>query len=193
MSKIKVWTRQNEKILDVLNNTGVYYCKEEYIDYKMENFSEYYKKLYNWYTKEAEKIVPKPCPSIKYPIWVSIDEAIQLQPVAGTVILELLIPKERLVITDMEKWGYVVNFFYLPKDIEDYKAHQYELKRYNISNPAELIMGDLGNFHPILKNKVKKSWKRLFDDYSLSGVRQGTLWEIHENDIIKISRGTSDE
>jgi hypothetical protein len=47
-------------------------------------------------------------------------------------------------------------------------------------------MGDKGNFYPQLKKKIEKSWDRLFEDYSISDVRQGTIWEIREEDIIEI-------
>ena len=192
MEKITVWTRQDKKILESFNN-GIYRCKEDYINQKMENFSDYYKKLYQWYSKKAKAIVEKPDESIKYPIWVSIDKDMQLRPNEDSVILKLSIPKEKIVITDIEKWGYVVNFLYLPKDKADYKEHQETLKKYQISDPTALIMGDLGNFHPQLKRKVKKSWDRLFDDYRISDVRQGTIWEIREEDIVEIIEGGSNE
>jgi len=192
MEKITVWTRQDKKILKSFND-GIYRCKEDYINQKMENFSDYYKKLYQWYSKKAKAIVEKPDDSIKYPIWVSIDEDMQLQPNEDSVIIKLSIPKEKIVITDIEKWGYVVNFLYLPKDEADYKEHQETLKKYQINDPTALIMGDLGNFYPQLKRKVKKSWDRLFDDYRISDIRQGTIWQIREEDIVEIIEGDSDE
>jgi len=185
MDKITLWTRQNKKILNSFEN-GIYRCKEEYIDEKMENFSDYYKKLYKWYSRKAEKIVPKPDQEIKYPIWVSVDEDMQLRPNDDSIIFKLSIPKNKVIITDSEKWGYVVNFMYLPKGDKDYKEHKEILKKYNISDPTELIMGDTGNFYPQLKRKVEKSWDRLFQDYNISDVRQGTIWEIHEEDIIEV-------
>lgn len=192
MEKITVWTRQDKAILDVFND-GIYRCKEEYINQKMENFSEYYKKLYRWYTKKAKAIVPKPEDSIKYPIWVSIDKDMQLRPNDNSIILKLSIPKDEIVITDMEKWGYIVNFLYLPRDASDYKAHQETLRKYDISDPTALIMGDLRNFYPQLKRKVEKSWNRLFEDYTISNIRQGTIWQIREKDIVEIIEGEKNE
>ena len=188
MPNLTVWTRQDKKILDSFED-GIYRCKEQYINQKMENFSDYYKNLYKWYTKKAKKIVPKPDPSVKYPIWVSIDKDMQLRPNEDSIILKLSIPKEKIVITDLEKWGYVVNFLYLPKNEKDYKKHKKILQRYQINDPTELIMGDKGNFYPQLKQKVKKSWDRLFDDYTISDIRQGTIWQIKKNQIIDIIKG----
>ncbi|MDW7667331.1 MAG: DUF3841 domain-containing protein [Bacillota bacterium] len=182
MENITLWTRQDKKILESFKN-GIYRCKEEYINEKMENFSDYYKKIYKWYSKKAEKIVPKPDNDIEYPVWVSPDEDMQLRPNSESIILKLSVPKNKVVITDSEKWGYVVNFLYLPKGEEDYKEHKKLLKKYNINDPTEIIMG---NFYPQLKRKVEKSWDRLFEDYSISETRQGTIWEIHRNDIVEI-------
>jgi len=186
---MKVWTRQDSRILNELETNGVYRCKKEYIDNKMEDFSSYYRKLYTWYAKRAETIVPKPIESIEYPIWVSIDEKMQLREVPGTVILELEVNLDEIIITDLEKWGYVVNFFYLPKDRADLSDHYAELEKYAIGDEAELIMGNKGNFYPLLKKKIVDSWERLFDDYTLSEVRQGTLWEIRKESIISIVKG----
>jgi len=185
MEKITVWTRQDKEILNSFDH-GVYRCKEEYINQKMEDFSDYYKKLYHWYSKKAEAIVPKPDDSIKYPIWVSVDEEMQLRPNEDSVILKLSIPKEEVIITDIEKWGYVVNFLYLPKNKEDYEAHKELLKNYQINDPTELIMGDLRNFYPQLTQKIKKSWDRLFEKYTISNTRQGTIWQICKKDIVEI-------
>lgn len=186
---MNVWTRQDKKILDEIKKNKKYFCKEEYINKKMEDFSGYYKNLYKWYSKRAEKIINKPCEDVKYPIWVSLDEEMRLQPVEGQVILKLSIDKERLVITDFEKWGYVVNYLYLPLNKDDYNEHKEELKKYNIGDPTALVNGDLGNFYPILKNKVINSWERLFMDYELSSVKQATLWQIKEEDIVDIIDG----
>lgn len=189
MAKMKVWTRQDIRILEHLQEYGFYRCKAEYIENKMENFAEYYKKLYQWYGKRSENIVPRPDQNIEYPIWVSIDEEMQLRPVEGTVILELEIDSTQIVITDVEKWGYVVNFFYLPLNYDDLAKYNNELKRYRIADESELIMGSKGNFYPLLKKKIVDSWERLFDPYKLSGVMQGTTWEIKKEWVQKIHYG----
>jgi len=183
---MRVWTRQHLDVLETLNKFGIYRVKEKYIDIKMEEFSDYYKKLYDWYSIRAEKIVSKQDENIKYPIWVSIDEKMQLQYVPNTVILELEIEDDKIVITDMEKWGYVVNYFYLPYDNKDLMDHYKELEKYNIADEGEIAMGGLGNHYPLLKRKIIKSWDRLFEDYKLSNIRQGTIWEIKKENIISI-------
>lgn len=183
---MKVWTRQHVDVKRAIEEQGYYRVEPKYIEYKMEEYADYYKSLYDWYCKRAEKIVPKPSGEITYPVWVSIDEKVQLQLVDDTVIFEMEIDEKDIVITDAEKWGYVMNYFYLPKDDTDLKKHYAELKRYNISDESAIIMDGLGNHYPLIKRKIQSSWERLFEPYQLSAVRQGTIWEIKKEWITNI-------
>ena len=56
----------------------------------------------------------------------------------------------------------MINHIYYPADEADELAHEAELTRYGISNPASLINGSAGNFYPLLKQKVLKSWERIY-------------------------------
>jgi putative aminopeptidase FrvX len=78
-NKIRVWTRQDEKILDVLEKEGRHITKKEYIEEKMEDCSGVYLDVYSWYTEKAKAIVPKPT-DVKYPIWVSLRDDHMHQP-----------------------------------------------------------------------------------------------------------------
>lgn len=183
--KVKLWTRQDKRILEDLKSTGVYRVKKEYILEKMDTMSDYYLGLYDWYSRQASRIVERP-PGVYYPIWLSTSDDYMLQPTQDTLILSLEVDKSQVVFFDVNKWGYVVNHFYLPRDEEDEKNHALELERYGITNEAALISGDLGNFYPLLKNKIIKSWDRLFDEPSKNSLMQATLWEIKESWILDI-------
>lgn len=185
---MKVWTRQHPDVLKTLLETGTYRCKPEYISMKMEEYDDYYMKLYSWYMKRAEKIVKKP-QGVDYPIWVSIDEDMQLQLVDDSVIIEMDIQEELVVVTDLEKWGYVVNYFYLPRNHEDLRKHHHELQRYGIHDETSITMGANGNFYPLLKRKITDSWDRLFENYTLSNIRQGTVWELRKEWITDVIEG----
>lgn len=176
-------------MLEILEQEGIYRCRPEYIENKMEEFATYYKKLYDWYVARAERLVPRPDPSVAYPVWVSLDADMQLQPVAGTVVLELEVEEDLLVVTDPEKWGYVVNFLYLPLDHEDLARHDAELARRGIGDETALTQGDKGRFYPLLKRKIEKSWDRLFEEYAISPFRQGTLWEIRKEWVVGLREG----
>lgn len=181
--KIKIWTRQHEDIVDILEKEERYIVKEEYITNKMENCSHFYLDVYTWYTKKAQKIVPKP-DDVKYPIWVSVSDNYMLQPVEGTVVLELLIDEDELVVMDVEKWGRIVNYWYVPTSREDEDEHDKKLKKFGLSDDSSAYMS---NFYPLLKREIIASWDRLFDNsYYLCDLRQGAIWEVKKEWIVNI-------
>lgn len=184
--KIKLWTRQHKGVLKDLEKYGVYRVKKEYIEKKLDTIAPFYLKVYRWYTEKASKLVPKP-EKVQYPIWLSTTKNLMLQPTEDTVVLELEVDKKYVVITDQEKWGYVINYWYVPLDREDERKHNAELKKYGISDESDLSMGSKGNFYPLLRDKIKKSWDRLFDDnIRLCNLTQATLWEIKKEWIVNV-------
>ena len=76
---MRFWTRQHEAVWDELQKTGQYIVKKEYIEEKNDTISEFYLKLYEWYTKAARKYIDIP-EVLKYPIWLSVSEDMMLQP-----------------------------------------------------------------------------------------------------------------
>lgn len=185
--KIRLWTRQHKNVLEELETHGVYRVKKEYIMQKMDNISDYFLKLYNWYVSEAEKNVPRP-EGVTYPIWLSTSYDMMLQPSEDTVILEIEVEKQKVVITDMEKWGYVVNYWYVPLNKEDEEKHTNELIKNGIGDESALYMSHKGNFYPLLRSKIIKSWDRIFEDSSSqNSITQATLWEIKKEWIISVT------
>lgn len=188
-NKVKLWTRQHKNVLAELEKHGVYRVKKEYIMGKMDSISDYYLNLYEWYGRNAAKLVPRP-KDVTYPIWLSTSSEVMLQPTEDTVILVIEVDRKDVIYTDMNKWGYVVNYFYLPTDSEDEKRHNKELEKYGITSESSLITGNKGNFYPLLKNKIIKSWERLFDPFDEKGTfTQATIWEIRKEWIVDIIYG----
>ncbi len=189
LTKIKLWTRQNRAILDILERDGVYYAKKEVIQQKFGGCTDVVLKAYNWYVQKAKTLVPMP-EGAQYPIWLSTSEEFGMRLTDDNVILEIEVDSEKALIFDMEKWGYIVNFWYLPRDGRDKDNHESELKRYGISNEASIF---LNNYHPFLKSKVEKSWDRLFDEsFKLSDLTVATLWEIKREWITNIIKSEGD-
>ncbi|MBB6218596.1 hypothetical protein HNQ80_004770 [Anaerosolibacter carboniphilus] len=184
--KVKLWTRQHENVLKELEQKGVYRIKKEYITQKLDTLSDYYLHVYDWYVKRAEKIVERP-EGVEYPIWLSTSSELMLQPTEGTIVLALEVEKKYAVFTDSEKWGYVMNYWYVPLNDEDEELYNKELKRYNIGDESALYMGHKGNFYPILRNKIVKSWERIFENnLSITKTTQATLWEIKKEWIVDV-------
>ena len=119
---MRFWTRQHEAVWDELQKTGQYIVKKEYIEAKNDTISEFYLKLYEWYTKAARKYIDIP-EVLKYPIWLSVSEDMILQPTEHAIIFEVEIPEGEYLICNFDKWGYRVNYFYVPLDEADEKAH----------------------------------------------------------------------
>nr|WP_312580058.1 DUF3841 domain-containing protein [Sedimentibacter sp.] len=70
---------------------------------------------------------------------------------------------------------------------EDEERHNEELKKYGITSESSLITGNKGNFYPLLKNKIIKSWERLFDSFEEEGIHtQATIWEIKKEWVVDI-------
>jgi hypothetical protein len=175
---VRAWTRQHPDVLRQLEEQGVYRVREDHIREKNGPISEYYLELYTWYRSCAEKIVPRPA-GASFPIWLFLDEESKLPPLENTVVLELEIPRDQIVITDVERWGYRVNYMYIPKDDADSRQHDEELQRNGITNEPALIQTAKGNFYPLLKRKIIASWERVFDPPETgSNVVQGTVWEL---------------
>lgn len=151
---------------------------KSHIEEKNGAISQYYLELYDWYVRHAERLVPRP-EGAEYPIWLFLEEENKLPPLSGSVCLELEILRDLVVLTDVERWGYRVNYLYIPMDEKDRDAREAELKRNGIGNETALIQTGKGNFYPLLKRKIIQSWDRVFEDPATgSGLCQGTVWEL---------------
>lgn len=183
MKEIRLWTRQHENILEDISQNGVYRVKERYIRRKLGDIASFYLDIYRWYRHNASDIV-KPPESAKFPIWLFTNPDMKLPLKGDQVMLELKVPDDKVIILDMVKWDYIVNYWYIPKSKEDAREHKNELEKYGISNESSIYMED---FYPLLKDKIVNSWDRLFDDnIRLSNKDIATLWEIKEEWIENI-------
>ena len=173
-----VWTRQHPAVLEELERCGRYVATEEAIRLKNGDMADFYLKLYRWYARQGERFVPRP-DGVEFPVWVSLSRESMLQLVEGSVVLTLRVPEEALLITDVERWGYRVNQWYIPLDQEDERRHNSELERYGIASESAIIDSDKGNFYPLLRRKIVDSWERLFTCPPRCGdMAQAALWEL---------------
>lgn len=187
MQKIKLWTRQHENVLKSIEAFGIYRPKKEFLEQKFDSIWEYYSEVYRWYIERAEKIVPR-LEGAEFPIWLSVRSDMMLQAAENNVIIELEAPVDKVVFTDSEKWGYVMNYWYLPIDKRDEEKFNDELKRVGIGDESELYMGHKGNFYPHLRSKIIKSWERLFEGgEEITPTAQATLWEIRKEWVTGIT------
>ena len=186
LDTITLWTRQVPQVLTALLEDGVYRCREEYIRMKNDTIADYYLELYRWYTREARKY-REISPDTPYPIWLSVDEALMLQPVENTVILKVEVPVEKVLLCNNDAWEYRVNYWYVPVNAEDADNHRAELARYGIHSDDELIKTHKGTFYPHLRQKIEKSWSRIFTQMNVGNdMLVATTWELRKEWIREV-------
>lgn len=182
--KIKVWTKQHKDIQNDLDSNGRYIVKKEYIKKKMEEHAGIYLDAYGWLYRSVSKFMEIP-DDARYPIWVSVTEESKISNSEGNVLMELAVEFSKLLILDLDKWGYIVNYMYIPKDKEDEQEHEKYLRRYGVDDSTAYMTP----FYPLIKQQIVKSWDRLFDEsISFSSARVGIIWEVRKEWITGIEQ-----
>ena len=178
------YTRQAPQVLDALRTGGRYVAKEEYIRAKYTTITGHYASLYRRLTLYAHRLIDIPEDAL-YPVWLSPEGTDTIPPSDGDVFLRLDIPDGHYLLANDEVWGYMINHMYFPADKADEIRHEEELARYGISSPSSLINGPAGNFYPLLKQKVLKSWEKVFTEKPADPVNLvGLCWEIRAEWLI---------
>lgn len=182
---LTLWTRQVSEMLGEIKDYGVYKVKEEYIRKKNDTISDYYLKLYKWFTGEAKKYIDA---KGDYPIWLSVADEFRLRPVEGTVTLRLRVPSKEVLLCNYDAWGYTVNYFYVPLDEADKARHREELTKNGLVSDDELFLTSKGNFYHLLKREVVKSWERIFTlkPTDLKACLVAVTWEIKKEWIEEV-------
>lgn len=184
MDKITIWTKQNENVIKEIERTGRYTAKKEYILKDLDRHAYLVLEVYDWLVKNTPNTLQKPYDA-EYPIWVSLKKEATMLPSAGTVILELKLDPSLITMINIEKWGIILNYSYIPKDKQDAESHQQLLEQYGVSSDAKAYMSQ---FYPQIKRKIINSWNRLFDDSIIVGndERYGNIWEVRKEWITQI-------
>ena len=99
-------------------------------------------------------------------------------PSPGTAILELRLPRERITSINIEKWGAMLNYSYIPQDPQDARRHRQLLEDYGVSDAKAYLT----QFYPQIKREITASWDRLFDETIILGseAAYGTIWEVRK-------------
>ncbi len=172
---MKVWTRQSVKAWEELQKNGVFRIKKKHITRKYGDISNTLMVCYEWLTKKASEHLDRP-EGAEGPIWLALRPDFMPCPADNTVVLELEIESKNLIVFDMGKWDYILNYWYIPFDEEDGRHFCKLLDAKGIRNQSEVVMTQ---FHPVLKRVIMESWSRLFDEnIRVSGNDQAICWEI---------------
>lgn len=171
MNKIKLWTIQSAEVYDQLQKNGYYIPNEKHIILLDE---EEFKKAYNWMTRQMNKFEIKNIYGNKYPIfaWYKFDghlavgkyfEELKEMIETNGVFMELEIEADRVLLSDFDKWHYVLNDF-IP-EFEYWKNKDETLDEFQKKILHETYWDDIFNiknseyiqatFFYLLKNDIK--------------------------------------
>jgi hypothetical protein len=178
------YTRQDRGVLKELLETGSYTVNEQHIRMKYTTITEHYATLYRMLTRFARGKVYIPDGAL-YPVWLSPEGTDAVPPSEDSVFLKLDIPEGYYILANNEVWDFMINHLYFPEDKADELAHEAELERFGISSPSSLVNGNAGNFYPLLKQKVLKSWEKVYkvmpDDPNMI---VGLCWELKSDWLV---------
>lgn len=176
-TEIEVWTQQSKKVKDLLFQEQRLTVKKRYIKQKYGSEAEIFLKAYDFFVGEAEQIVEKP-EDAEYPFWAAADPE-TAQSGGGGLLIKLKVPAEKIIFFDKKKWNQVLKLSYIAEDQNDLEKHRQALKKRGLTDDSDAV---LSPHYPVLKNKIKKSWQKLFkgsNDSFNSKIRGAALWELH--------------
>ena len=126
----------------------------------------------------------KPPEGAESPVWLFFDPGwVYLSQ--DSYLLELSIPRERVVLFDRERWQRVLNLSYVGKEQEDEARFEQKMNQMGVSTYWEVFQSA---FYPYLKSEIKKSWERIFDIDNTEQTNLGAaVWQLRQEDVVGIN------
>ena len=183
---MKLWTIQPEKVFEEIQTKGFYHCD-------IEQTSKNWLMQYDWLVSQMKKRIGLPPSGVKYPVWawkrwrkdrVMPDLRFERWNCGckGDKFfrLELEIPDEKVLLSDFDAWGIILNEGLLSET----EAECEELRRiYKLLSPDKQ------------KEMRNKNWQGVFDitafenDWCERGYSvQATFWELRKEQIRKVKK-----
>ena len=183
MEKIVVWTKQHVNVLNELQVKGRYIAKKEYIVKELQEHTDLVLEVYDWYVRRASDFHSKPV-DVEYPIWVSLSQEATMLQSKNTVIMTIELEPELIMPVNIDKWGMILNYSYIPCSNEDAKKHKQLLNEYGTTDTQAYM----SQFYPIIKREIITSWERLFDDSIIinNEEKYGTIWELKREWVVNV-------
>ena len=124
------------------------------------------------------------------PVWLFFDPNwVYLSQ--DSYLLELSVPRERVVLFDREKWQKVLNLSYVGKSQEDEARFEQKMNRMGVSTYWEVFQSA---FYPYLKSEIRKSWDRIFDIDNTEQINLGAaVWQLRQEDVVGINSHSASE
>ncbi len=185
---VLLYTRQSDKTLLMLEREGRILNRRIYVQFHFGDMAQHYLDCYDWFARQASRIVPKPADA-ELSIWCATKKELCLPPIEGTVVYVVEKPKDQVVYFDEARWDFVLNHRYLPIDEADDAAYKKHLKDIGVQNGFEFFTGRYAGKYPEEEHRILESWQRVFDTPSSNAWSVcGNIWEIRKEEIRQIVR-----
>ena len=164
--EMKLLLNQTDTVWKKLQEDGVVFCKREYVAKKYAESANVFMTIYSWFVGEATRIVPKP-DGAEFPYWAQAN-LVNLDTSGSGHVFEVDVPNEEAIFFDYKDWTKILQFKYLAEDEGDAEKFEAELK----ANGVDEFKVMTTSFYPMLKQKIFKSWGRLFRNHG--AIAEGT-------------------
>ncbi len=184
---MRLWTIQTTDVYNMIQENGVYHCRESL---SFARDIEELTKAYNWISGQMEKRLGSAPNGVAYPVWAWHTwefkhkrpdlRLMSFRVYEPSVLMEVEISDDRVLLTDEEKWNFILGNHYLNDAIDENTWEQKEAE-YDALLPDE-------------QEKIKlESWLDIFNiapfenDFMSQGKWiQATFWELKKEDIVKV-------
>lgn len=168
---LTMWAAQTPMVWNIVEQDGVSWVKEEYIDKKYGEVAWIFKTAYRYFIRNMEQEIVRP-QEAEFPVWLYRDPK-WAGVNQGVEIRRLQIPKEEVLLFDLRKWSQVLNLEFLGTK-EEKERFERELESQGIRDPLDVFATP---YYPLLKRQVIKSWDHLFDiEETEESYLQGAVW-----------------
>ena len=154
--RMKLLLNQTDTVWNKLQEDGVVFCRREYVMKKYEESANVFMTIYSWFVSKAQKFVARP-DGAEFPYWAQANIT-NLDTSGSGHVFEVDVSNEEAIFFDYKDWTQILQFKYLAEDDKDAKKFESELK----ANGVDEFKVMTTSFYPMLKQKIIRSWSRLF-------------------------------
>ena len=171
VNDMKIWTIQPLEIWQMIQNTGVYICDPELSS--MPDFAF----AYDWMAEQMTNLIGEPPTGIVYPVWgwyrlrgkhkkpdLRSERWCYGSGGEDYTCIELEIPDDEVMLSDFDKWHYILNddyYFFSPDD--EWNAQQ-EIYYATLSDKDK-------------ESFKRRNWQGVFEIEQSKNV-QATFWSL---------------
>lgn len=175
-----LFTEQPLVVWQIIKDNHCYHPDPNNLDV-MSHLDQDFADAYNWLINQFNQKIPKPNQAT-IPIWWWLDNGVRpkefqedMPPKPVKVIIEANYPKNQVLLSDFEKWHYVLNKWYLPDDINNNSDEYYK--------KIDQWFDHLSSYQQQIE--MQESWQQIFnldDQWPI----QANTWSIDLANITKV-------